>query len=67
MKFSIIAAATALMGSAAAANKAVVTNSCNGNIYVQSFPYDGSSPGPLTTVQPGKEFSEDLRASGSVR
>lgn len=67
MKFSIAAALSAVLGTAAAANQAIVINDCKGPIYVQSFPYDGGEPGALTTVQPGKRFTEDLRASGSVR
>jgi hypothetical protein len=65
MKFSIVAL-TALLG-VAAADKAVVMNSCSSTVYVQSYPYDGSKAGPLTAVKPGKSFSENLRASGSVR
>lgn len=64
MKFSLFAAA-AFVG-LASAEQAVVVNSCNSDIYVQSFPYDGGNAGPLTTVKPGKSFREDLRPSGSV-
>lgn len=64
MKASVVAF-TALLGLASAQN-AVVMNTCPTAIYVQSFPYDGSAAGPLTTVQPGKSFSEAFRASGSV-
>lgn len=67
MKFSILTALTAIVGSAAAANKAVVINDCANAIYVQSHPFNGGAPGPLTTVKPGQRFTEDLRASGSVR
>jgi hypothetical protein len=67
MKFSLIAALGAVLGTAAAANQAIVINDCKSPIYVQSFPYDGGNPGALTTVQPGKRFTENLRASGSVR
>lgn len=49
------------------AQNAVVQNHCAGSIYVQSFPYDGSAPGPLTTIPSGGTFSEKFRASGSVR
>ncbi|KAL6858083.1 hypothetical protein ACO1O0_005533 [Amphichorda felina] len=66
MKFSIIAAASALIGCVTAADQAVVINSCEKSIFVQSFPYDGGEPGALTTVKPGKEFSETLRSKGSV-
>lgn len=64
MKFSLFAAAAVL--GLASAEQAVVINSCNVPIYVQSFPYSGGKAGPLTTVQPGKSFKEDLRPSGSV-
>ncbi|KID85147.1 16 kDa allergen [Metarhizium guizhouense ARSEF 977] len=64
MKASVVAF-TALLGLASAQN-AVVMNTCPTAIYVQSFPYDGSAAGPLTTVQPGKSFSEPFRASGST-
>ncbi|KAM0415967.1 hypothetical protein ACHAPT_013066 [Fusarium lateritium] len=66
MKFSILAALTTVLGSAAAANQAIVINDCSSAIYVQSYPYDGGAPGPLTTVKPGQRFSENLRASGST-
>ncbi|KAH8170317.1 16 kDa allergen [Sarocladium implicatum] len=64
MKFSLVALA-AICG-LATAEKAVVVNQCSTPIYVQSYPYDGGKPGPLTTVQPGKSFSEDFRRSGST-
>ncbi|KAH7166515.1 hypothetical protein EDB81DRAFT_782369 [Dactylonectria macrodidyma] len=66
MKFSVLTTLTALLGSAAAANKAIVINDCSTAIYVQSVPYNGGAPGPLTTVKPGQRFTEDLRASGST-
>lgn len=56
----------ALLGLASAQN-AVVHNHCATSVYVQSFPYDGSAPGPLTTVAKGETFSEEFRESGSVR
>lgn len=67
MKFS----AATLMGAAlvatgASAQQAAVKNNCASPIYVQSFPFDGSATGPLTTVAPGESFSEDFRKSGSV-
>lgn len=34
--------------------------------YVQSVPYDGSTPGPKVTINPGSFFSEAYRASGST-
>lgn len=65
MKVSILAvAALAGFGSA---QKAVVVNSCSTTVYVQSFPYNGGAPGALTTVLPGKSFTENFRTSGSVR
>lgn len=67
MKFSILTALTTLLGSAAAANQAIVINDCSNAIYVQSYPYNGGTPGPLTTVKPGQRFSESLRSTGSVR
>jgi len=63
MKVSVIAIA-ALVGFTSA-QKAIVINSCTTPVYVQSFPYSGGS-GTLTTVQAGKSFSENLRASGST-
>jgi hypothetical protein len=65
MKFSFVAAA-ALLG-LASAQQAVVVNSCKETVYVQSWPYGGGQPGPLTTVAPGKSFTENLRGTGSVR
>ncbi|KAM0197898.1 hypothetical protein ACHAPI_004630 [Fusarium lateritium] len=66
MKFSALTALTAVFGTAAAANKAIVINDCASAIYVQSFPYVGAAPGPLTTVKPGQRFSEDIRTAGST-
>ncbi|KAI1158614.1 hypothetical protein F5B18DRAFT_640232 [Nemania serpens] len=62
---------TAIMGAAlvafgVSAQQTVVKNSCKSTIYVQSFPYDGSAAGPLTTVAAGKSFSETFRLSGST-
>lgn len=65
MKTSLIALG-ALLGLASAQN-AVVNNHCATTVYIQSFPYDGSAPGPLTTVAKGGTFSEKFRKSGSVR
>ena len=64
MKTSLIAF-SALLGLVSAQN-AIVQNSCPTSVYVQSFPYDGSTPGPLSTVPSGGNFSEQFRASGSV-
>jgi hypothetical protein len=65
MKTSLITFG-ALLGLVSAQN-AVVHNHCATSVYVQSFPYDGSAPGPLITVPKGETFSEKFRASGSVR
>ena len=64
MKASLIAF-SAVLGLASAQN-AIVNNDCSTTVYVQSFPYDGSTPGPLTTVLSGGTFSEKFRTSGSV-
>jgi hypothetical protein len=64
MKTSLIPLSI-LLGLVSAQN-AVVNNHCDTAVYVQSFPYDGSAPGPLTTVPNGGTFSEAFRASGSV-
>lgn len=64
MKTSLIAFG-ALLGLVSAQN-AVVHNHCDTSVYVQSFPYDGSAPGPLTTVPKSGTFSEEFRESGSV-
>ncbi len=57
----------ALVATGALAQQAVVKNNCQSTVYVQSYPYDGSAAGPLTTLTPGQSFSEDFRQSGSVR
>lgn len=56
----------ALVGLVSAQN-AIVYNNCPTTVYVQSFPIDGSAPGPLTTVANGETFSEEFKVSGSVR
>lgn len=56
----------ALLATGVVAQQAVVKNNCQEVIYVQSFPYDGSAAGPLTTLSPGQTFAEDFRPSGSV-
>lgn len=66
MKFFATVMGAALVATGASAQQAVVKNNCASPIYVQSFPYDGSATGPLTTVAPGQSFSEDFRKSGSV-
>jgi hypothetical protein len=67
MKFFTTALTAALVATGASAQQAIVKNNCQTTVYVQSFPYDGSAAGTLTTVAPGKSFTEDLRQSGSVR
>ncbi|KAI9151391.1 hypothetical protein HJFPF1_08593 [Paramyrothecium foliicola] len=64
MKFSLVAIAALL--SIASAQQAVVINDCKKTVYVQSFPYNGGQPGPLTTLKPGESFSENFRGSGST-
>lgn len=64
MKFT--AAIVALVATGVSAQQAVVKNNCASTIYVQSFPYDGSAAGTLTTVTPGNSFTEDFHTSGSV-
>lgn len=66
MKFFATIMGAALVATGVSAQQAVVKNNCAAAIYVQSFPYDGSASGPLTTVQPGQSFTEDFRPSGSV-
>lgn len=66
MKFFATVMGAALVATGASAQQAVVKNNCAASIYVQSFPYDGSASGPLTTVAPGQSFTEDFRKSGSV-
>ncbi|KAI9164029.1 hypothetical protein HJFPF1_05664 [Paramyrothecium foliicola] len=64
MKFSL-AAAAGLVGLASAQN-AVVHNNCAFPVYVQSVPFNGGAPGPLTTLQTGQRFSEPIRSTGST-
>ncbi|KAK8087425.1 hypothetical protein PG994_002399 [Apiospora phragmitis] len=71
MQYStIFAAATALFASAATAQNtgfADVKNNCDFPVYVQSFPFDGSAPGPLTTLaKNGGSFAEKFRTAGST-
>ncbi|KAF2995136.1 hypothetical protein E8E14_002401 [Neopestalotiopsis sp. 37M] len=61
---TIIGAALAATG--ALAQQAVVKNNCQTNIYVQSFPFDGSAAGTLTTVTPGQSYAEDFKTAGST-
>jgi hypothetical protein len=65
MKASLITFA-AVLGLVSAQN-AIVNNHCDTSVYVQSFPYGGGAPGPLTTVPKGGTFSEKFRTTGSVR
>ncbi|CAL5869932.1 uncharacterized protein PFLUO_LOCUS4165 [Penicillium psychrofluorescens] len=55
----------ALIGLVSGQN-AIVHNHCATPVYVQSFPYDGSAPGPLTTIPKDGTFSEKFRVSGST-
>ncbi|KAI0907617.1 hypothetical protein F4824DRAFT_507039 [Ustulina deusta] len=66
MQFIATIMGVALVASGVSAQQAVVQNSCQSTIYVQSFPYDGSAAGTLTTVAPGSSFSESFHASGST-
>ncbi|KAI0379597.1 hypothetical protein F5Y04DRAFT_259443 [Hypomontagnella monticulosa] len=67
MKFSTIIMGAALAATSASAQKAIVKTNCqHPAIYVQSFPYDGSAPGPLTLLTPGDTFQEDFHPSGST-
>ncbi|KAJ6032490.1 hypothetical protein N7540_003222 [Penicillium herquei] len=64
MKTSALAFA-AILGLVSAQN-ATVNNYCDTTVYVQSYPFDGSAPGPLTTVPNGGTFTEAFRTSGST-
>lgn len=66
MKFTLLAITSTLLGSALAAEKAVVQNGCRETIYVQSYPQDGSAPGELATLKTGETYTEDRLDSGSV-
>ncbi|KAI1103207.1 hypothetical protein F4804DRAFT_333510 [Jackrogersella minutella] len=66
MKFFSSILGAALVATGVSAQQAIVRNTCQSDIYVQSFPYDGSATGPLTTVAPGQTFSEAFRPSGST-
>lgn len=66
MQFFATILGAALLATGVSAQKAIVKNSCTTSIYVQSFPYDGSATSALTTIAPGKTYSEDFHASGSV-
>jgi len=67
MKSFTAAISAALLATSAFGQQAIVKNNCQKTVYVQSFPYDGSAAGPLTTLGRGQSFSEDLRPAGSVR
>ncbi|KAI1371978.1 hypothetical protein F4677DRAFT_433642 [Hypoxylon crocopeplum] len=66
MKFFATIMGAALVGTGVSAQQAIVTNNCQSTVYVQSFPYDGSTAGALTTLTPGQTFSEAFRPSGST-
>lgn len=56
----------ALVATGVSAQQAVVKNNCQSTIYVQSYPFDGSAAGTLTTLASGETFYEDFHQSGSV-
>lgn len=58
--------AVSFLAAAVSGQRAVVTNNCDATVFIQSWPFDGSATGPLTTVRKGQTFSEDLRRSGST-
>ncbi|KAI1660777.1 hypothetical protein F4813DRAFT_348294 [Daldinia decipiens] len=66
MKFSAAIMGAALVATGVSAGKAIVKNNCPEAVFVQSYPFDGSAAGSLTTVNPGESFSEDFRPSGST-
>lgn len=66
MKFFATVVSAALVATGASAQQAVVKNNCADTIYVQSYPFDGSAAGPLTTLATGQTFSENFHSSGSV-
>ncbi|KAI1206933.1 uncharacterized protein F4807DRAFT_437720 [Annulohypoxylon truncatum] len=66
MKFFATVMGAALVATGVSAQQAIVKNNCGSTIYVQSFPYDGSSAGPLTTLTAGQTFTEDFRPAGST-
>ncbi|OTA98990.1 hypothetical protein M426DRAFT_325543 [Hypoxylon sp. CI-4A] len=66
MKFFATIMGAALVATGASAQQAVVKNNCQSTVYVQSYPYDGSAAGALTTVAPGQSFTEDFHPSGST-
>ncbi|KAI1342757.1 hypothetical protein F5Y15DRAFT_370743 [Xylariaceae sp. FL0016] len=66
MQFFASIVGAALLAAGASAQQAVVINNCPETVYVQSFPFDGSAAGPLTTLTTGNRFAEDFRASGST-
>lgn len=66
MKFFATIMGTALVATGVSAQQAVVKNNCATSIYVQSFPFDGSAAGTLTTLAAGQSYSETFKPSGSV-
>ncbi|XDG02359.1 hypothetical protein ABKA04_001974 [Annulohypoxylon sp. FPYF3050] len=66
MKFFATIMGAALAATGVSAQSAIVQNKCSTTIYVQSFPYDGSAAGPLTTVAAGQTFSEVFHPAGST-
>ncbi|KAI0111989.1 hypothetical protein F4814DRAFT_376319 [Daldinia grandis] len=66
MKFSATIMGAALVASGVSAQKAIVKNNCPSTVYVQSYPFDGSTAGTLTAVKTGESFTETFRPSGST-
>ncbi|KAI0172702.1 hypothetical protein GGR52DRAFT_418423 [Hypoxylon sp. FL1284] len=66
MKFFATVMGAALAATSVSAQQAVVKNNCEDTIYVQSFPYDGSDAGPLTTLASGETFYESFKPAGST-
>lgn len=66
MQFLALVAAAGTFVAPALAQQAIVNNMCAETVYVQSWPFENGSPGPLTTLTTGQQFSENLRPVGSV-
>ncbi|KPM36547.1 hypothetical protein AK830_g10021 [Neonectria ditissima] len=66
MKFSSAIMGLALLTNGVFGQKATVKNNCKATVYVQSFPYDGSAKGTLTTLTTGKTYTETFKKSGST-
>ncbi|KAK2073352.1 hypothetical protein P8C59_007641 [Phyllachora maydis] len=66
MQFLALVAAAGTFVAPALAQQAIVNNMCAETVYVQSWPFENGSPGPLTTLTTGQQFSENLRPVGSA-